>query len=105
MVTKTNWRQNGKGNVVISYLLVYFIFLGIIWGMAYYYADRFGVYFSWLLENDYINETQCALLNQSTDLGMIIIVLNIAMILFSAFVLLVFIQNKILTFFYLKSNY
>ncbi len=99
MARKINWRQNGKGNVVISYLFVYFIFLGIIWGMAYYYADRFEEYFSWLLENDYINETQCSLLNQSTNLGMIIIVPNIAMILFSAFVLLVFIQNKILTFF------
>lgn len=104
MATKTNWFQNGKGNKIISYLLGYAIFFGIIWGMAYYYADKFREYFSWLLENDYINETQCKLLNQSTDLGMIIIVPNIVMISLSAFVLLIFIQNIILTFFLPKKQ-
>lgn len=104
MARKINWLQNGKGNVAVSYVLSYLVFFGIILRMTYYYADRFGEYFNWLLENDYINETQCSLLNQSTNLGMIIIIPNIIMISFTAFILLIFIQNKILTFFYLKSK-
>ena len=92
--------SNGKGNVAVSYVLSYLVFFGIILGMTYYYADRFGEYFNWLLENDYINETQCSLLNQSTNLGMIIIIPNIIMISFTAFILLIFIQNKILTLFF-----
>lgn len=104
MATKPNWFQNGKVNKIISYFLVYIIFFVIILGMAYYYADKFGDYFSWLLENDYINETQRALLNQSTDLGMIIIIPNIAMISLSAFVLLIFLQNIILTLFLPKKQ-
>lgn len=104
MATKTSWFQNGKVNKIISYLLGYAVFFVIIGGMAYYYADKFREYFSWLLENDYINETQCELLNQSTDLGMIIIVPNIVMISLSAFVLLIFIQNIILTLFLPKKQ-
>lgn len=104
MGRKTNWLQNGKGNKFFSYLFCYGIFFGILIGIAYYYADRFRKYFSWLLENDYINDTQCALLNQSTDLGMIIITPNIVMISFSAFLLIVFIQNKMLTLFLPKKQ-
>ncbi|MFG6360329.1 MAG: hypothetical protein K1W03_07120, partial [Mailhella sp.] len=104
MVRKINWLQNGKGNVAVSYVLSYLVFFGIILGMTYYYADRFGEYFNWLLENDYINETQCSLLNQSTNLGMIIIIPNIIMISFTAFILLIFIQNKILTLFLPKKQ-
>lgn len=104
MARKINWLQNGKGNVAVSYVLSYLVFFGIILRMTYYYADRFGEYFNWLLENDYINETQCSLLNQSTNLGMIIIIPNIIMISFTAFILLIFIQNKILTLFLPKKQ-
>ena len=90
--------------MAVSYVLSYLVFFGIILGMTYYYADRFGEYFNWLLENDYINETQCSLLNQSTNLGMIIIIPNIIMISFTAFILLIFIQNKILTLFLPKKQ-
>ena len=55
MARKINWLQNGKGNVAVSYVLSYLVFFGIILGMTYYYADRFGEYFHWLLENDYCN--------------------------------------------------
>lgn len=99
MARKTNWLQNGKGNVAVSYVLSYLVFFGIILGMTYYYADRFGEYFNWLLENDYINETQCSLLNQSTDLGMIIIVPNIVLVTLTAFVLFILIQKGILILF------
>ncbi len=104
MARKTNWLQNGKGNVAVSYVLSYLVFFGIILGMTYYYADRFGEYFNWLLENDYINETQCSLLNQSTDLGMIIIVPNIVLVTLTAFVLFILIQKGILILFLPKKQ-
>lgn len=104
MARKINWLQNGKGNLVVSHLLSYLVFFGIILGMTYYYADRFGEYFHWLLENDYINETQCSLLNQSTDLGMIIIVPNIVQVTLTAFVLFILIQKGILILFLPKKQ-
>lgn len=104
MATKTNWRQNGKRNKIISNLLVYIIFFSIIGGMAYYYADKFGEYFSWLLENDYINETQCKLLNQTMGVGIKLVTFDIVKMSFSAFVLLIFLQNIILTLFLPKKQ-
>lgn len=104
MARKTNWFQNGKGNMFFQYSFSLTILFGIILIMAYFFSGRFGEYFSWLLENDYINETQCELLNQTMGLGMIIIIPYIVMISFSSYLLLIIIQKKILTLFLPKKQ-
>lgn len=104
MTTKTNWFQNGTSNYWIGFIILVIFFLFLIIFVSNLFMYPFKEYFSYLVDEKYINEKQYELLVESMRVGMPYITQYIMLISAIAFVIVILFQNKIFTLFLPKKQ-
>lgn len=104
MKTNPNWFQNGKGNMFFLHGVSFVIYLFFVVSMAWFFSAVFVEEFYWLSDGDYINKFHPDLINLNIRVGVGALIFFSAIPVLFLYVILVIIQNKILTLFLPKKQ-